>query len=56
MAKSRRRRSSKKAASRGKTIAKHGYNGRKFDCYGKMVRAGKKRTKVPRIFCGRDAK
>lgn len=54
----RRRKSSKSRAksSGGKTIASHGFGGRKFSCYGKRVRAGKKSTKVPRIFCARTDK
>lgn len=59
MAKKGKKKGSKKAAASaaGKhPIGKHTYRNRKFDCYGKAVRAGKSTTKVPRIFCARDKK
>lgn len=46
------RRSSKKAYP-GKTVAKPEFAGKKFDCRGKKVRAGKKTKKVARVFCKR---
>ncbi len=57
MAKGKKGRKSKaKSAGTKSTIAGHSYGGRKFACYGKRVKAGRKKTKVPRIFCARADK
>ena len=42
-----------KTTHAGKTISSPKFGGGSYHCYGKRVRAGKKRTKVPRVFCRR---
>lgn len=46
-------RKSSKKTSPGKKVASPTFGGKKFDCRGKKVRAGKKTTKVARVFCKR---
>jgi hypothetical protein len=49
----------KKSASKrmkgGKKVATAKFDGMSFICKGKKVRAGKKKTKVARVFCARKA-
>lgn len=48
------KRSKKAAKLPGKTIAHHGFESRKFRCYGKRVRSGKSAKTTPRIFCAKS--
>ncbi len=48
----------KKSASKmkgGRKVATAKFDGMSFVCKGKKVRAGKKKTKVARVFCARKA-
>lgn len=49
----RRARRSSKKHSPGKKVAAPSFGGKKFDCRGKKVRAGKSTKKVARVFCHR---
>ena len=44
-----------KAMKGGKKVATAKFAGMSFTCKGKKVRAGKKKTKVARVFCARKA-
>jgi len=54
MAKDKRSKKSRKV--KGRHVASASFGNRKFGCYGKRVRVGKKPTKVPRVFCSREDK
>lgn len=49
-------RRARKSAPMGKTLASPTFGGRKFKCYGRRVRAGRSRTKRPRVFCRKASK
>ena len=51
-----RKASKAKAAAPKHSVAKPTYHGKKYDCYGKMVRTKKGGSKnSPRVYCGKLA-
>ncbi len=44
----------KRKSHPGKPVGAHTFAGRKFNCAGKRVRAGKSSKRVPRIFCRKE--
>jgi len=56
MAKHKRARRASKASAPHHTVARPSFKGKKYDCYGKMVRTKKGGAKnSPRVYCGKMA-